>query len=103
VPHAFVPLHVRLHIRQTLDRLKAVPCARCRVEYPPYVMQFDHLPGKRKHFNVSHARNGRVPLSVVLREAAKCQVVCANCHLELEHARVCSPLESQERRRTRRR
>lgn len=94
----FVPAHVRLQVRQVLDSLKSVPCARCGLEYPPYVMQFDHLPGRKKLFNVSHARNGRIPLDIVLREVRKCQVVCANCHLTIEHGRE-RPFDTGRRRR----
>ena len=30
-----------------VDTLKRVPCADCGVEYPPYVMDFDHVRGEK--------------------------------------------------------
>lgn len=69
-----------------------MPCAECGVPYPICVMQFDHRPGAKKRFNLSYARNGRIPMDVVKREVAKCDVVCANCHLIREDRRKHSVL-----------
>lgn len=57
---------------------KAKPCADCGIQYPGYVMQFDHLSDKR--FPLSNARSESV--KTLLAEIAKCEVVCANCHAE---------------------
>ncbi len=72
--------------RAAVQAAKAKPCADCGVQYPYYVMEFDHLDGDAKHFNVSagvtcasHER--------LLAEIAKCEVVCANCHAERTHQR----------------
>lgn len=59
---------------------KRCPCADCGVQYPYYVMQFDHLPEFQK----------LRPLALMWErswkdiddEIAKCEVVCANCHAE---------------------
>jgi hypothetical protein len=59
--------------------LKSKPCVDCGIEYPYYVMQYDHRDDTDKVDNVSwllrmhQARAMRV-------EIAKCDVVCANCH-----------------------
>ena len=50
----------------------------CGVQYPFYVMDFDHRGDKL--FNVGSGR-GR-SFDAVKAEAAKCDVVCANCHRE---------------------
>jgi len=42
-------------------------------------MQWDHLPGFVKKGNISTDFWGR-PRDEVLRELAKCELVCANCH-----------------------
>ncbi|OZE35613.1 hypothetical protein CH259_16425 [Rhodococcus sp. 05-2254-4] len=49
------------------------------MQYPYYVMQFDHLGDK--HFNIGQMgpTSGRARL---VAEIAKCEVVCANCHAE---------------------
>lgn len=64
--------------QRILDELKSVPCADCDKTYPPYVMDFDHRPGEVKCFHV--ARGSRLPMSMVLLEVQKCDVVCSNCH-----------------------
>ena len=62
---------------QTLVRAaKAVPCADCGVQYPYYVMDFDHVRGE-KLFEISA---GHRHIALLLDEIAKCDVVCANCH-----------------------
>lgn len=64
-----------------ISAFKRRPCADCGVQYPPYVMQFDHRDPGVKLFNVS-AAPGRYSTDQVLNEIAKCDVVCANCHAE---------------------
>lgn len=59
------------------NSLKAVPCADCNRRFPPYVMDFDHVRGT-KQIDLSKLR--RRSMQVVREEAAKCDVVCANCH-----------------------
>jgi len=49
----------------------------CSGKFPVVCMDFDHVRGK-KSFNIS-AAGPRTPESV-LREIAKCDVVCSNCH-----------------------
>jgi hypothetical protein len=52
------------------------PCADCGKFYPHYMMQFDHHPDKGKVGNVGGLASWRL----MLREMAKCDIVCANCH-----------------------
>lgn len=70
------------HIR----KLKDVPCVDCGVKYPSYVMHFDHI-GNDKEINLAHAASHGWGIARVDKEAAKCQVVCANCHAERTHKR----------------
>ena len=70
----------KLEHRQALIRkAKDVPCADCGVQYPYYVMQFDHRNPELKEFNISRTLYAE---QRVLTEIAKCDVVCANCHAE---------------------
>jgi hypothetical protein len=69
---------------QLRDELKSKPCADCSESYPPYVMDFDHKSGKE--FCIAKCA-GRVSRRRLLKEAAKCDVVCANCHRERTHQR----------------
>lgn len=66
----------RQKIAEWIREAKAVPCADCGGSWPYYVMQFDHT-GDDKAFTIG--RNG-FSLAKVQAEAAKCDVVCANCH-----------------------
>lgn len=61
------------------------PCVDCKVQYPYYVMDFDHVRG-RKHKNVMEL----VPTlskKKIDEEIAKCEVVCSNCHRIRTHMR----------------
>lgn len=60
-----------------LVALKDVPCHDCEHRFPHYVMEFDHR-GDDKAMNVSKAVVKGT--AVMLAEAAKCDIVCANCH-----------------------
>jgi len=66
--------------REIVRQAKARPCADCGVQYPYYVMDFDHRDGATKQFSL-HAVT-QVTKWAVLREIEKCDVVCANCHRE---------------------
>lgn len=57
------------------------PCADCGITYPFYVMDFDHIRGK-KEFNLSRAQNKMASHSRIVDEIKKCEVVCSNCHRE---------------------
>ena len=70
--------------RAQLDGLKAAPCADCGIQYPPHVMQFDHLDPDTKSFAIDATAMGRRP-EVIAAELAKCDLVCANCHAERTH------------------
>lgn len=64
--------------RSWLNDLKNLPCTDCKVEYPYYVMDYDHVV-KDKIDSVSVLkRSGNV--KKVKAEIAKCEIVCANCH-----------------------
>jgi hypothetical protein len=56
------------------------PCADCGIQYPPYVMQYDHVRGKKEFVISSQVSRGQVSMSRLLSEIEKCDLVCANCH-----------------------
>ena len=71
-------------LQAEIRKLKEIPCFDCKETYPYYVMDFDHVRGK-KLFNLSKAKlSGRVKAH---EEAQKCDVVCANCHRIRTHKR----------------
>ena len=75
----------RKELKAWLDTLKALPCTDCKVRYPPYVMQFDHL--KDKFLEISAMATGAYSQNRILEELQKCELVCANCHAERTHQR----------------
>lgn len=63
-------------MRYILEYFEANPCADCG-EDDPLVLEFDHVKGKS--FDIGSGLPDRNWQSI-LREIARCEVVCANCH-----------------------
>jgi hypothetical protein len=64
-----------------IKKAKNKPCADCGKKFPYYVLDFDHVKGK-KSFNISSAVNMGVSLERLLEEIKKTEIVCSNCHRE---------------------
>lgn len=82
----------RKEIRDIIETAKAVPCADCAVEYPYYVMTFDHVYGEKKFGIATAIQHCTRSLESVHEEIAKCEVVCMNCQA-LRHGGRCGPHE----------
>jgi hypothetical protein len=67
------------HRKFVVDLVKDVPCQDCGIKYPPYIMQFDHVKG-RKHVPGGSMLCLSLPRMYI--EITKCEIVCANCHQE---------------------
>lgn len=64
----------------TIREYKAVRgCADCG-EKDPIVLDFDHSDRALKSFNMGECTRRGFSLNTLLKEAEKCEVVCANCH-----------------------
>ena len=63
-------------------------CLDCGGTYPLYVMDFDHRDPNAKEFSVSSSKVANWDL--ILKEASKCDLVCANCHRVRTHIQRCS-------------
>lgn len=62
---------------------KCRPCVDCGVEYDWWKMQFDHrIPGE-KLFDIAHIHVRS--WTTIRQELAKCDVLCAHCHLDRTH------------------
>ena len=72
----------RADLANWVDTFKDVPCMDCGKKYPPYVMDFDHLPQYEKYFPIGVLVNKRLSKETILEEIKKCEVVCSNCHRE---------------------
>lgn len=71
--------------RYIQDLKSRTPCMDCKESYPYYVMDFDHVRG-RKHKNVMEL----IPTlskKKIDEEIAKCEIVCSNCHRVRTHSR----------------
>ena len=67
--------------RAWMDSLKeGRPCADCGATFLPWVMHWDHLPGYLKIDEIS-TMVGSYRRALILDELAKCELVCANCHV----------------------
>lgn len=64
--------------REMIQGAKKKPCADCGNSFPPVCMEFDHMPGHEKEYNIATMMNHSVVL--IMAEIAKCEIVCACCH-----------------------
>ena len=69
------------------------PCTDCGVQYPSYVMEFDHVRGT-KELDVSVMCSNLYSIEKIQEEIAKCELVCANCHRERTFSRK-QPVEAR--------
>jgi ferredoxin len=69
-------------IYEYLSYQKCVDCG----EYDFSVLTFDHVRGKKKK-EISRMIADGDSVDAILQEIAKCQVVCANCHMRREQKR----------------
>jgi len=73
---------IRGYIRMIKEE---TPCADCKINYPYWIMDFDHLENKSDSIsNLSRIGN----INTVLKEIAKCDVVCSNCHRDRTYKRL---------------
>jgi hypothetical protein len=63
-----------------LNLKRGRPCTDCGRFFPPQILQWDHLPGALKLGNIGTDLRGR-SRQEILDEIAKCELVCANCHV----------------------
>lgn len=74
--------------QRAYDRLAAMktgPCVDCKVSYPHYVMDYDHVRGEKTK-NLAKMV-GRTSWDKILEEIDKCELVCSNCHRIRTHIR----------------
>lgn len=66
--------------RQLVNSIKANPCLDCGGRFPAECMDFDHRPGEGKYNTLSKLVNNGRNIDTLLKEIAKCDLVCSNCH-----------------------
>jgi hypothetical protein len=62
------------------------PCHDCNVVYNPWQMQFDHTGNDKLAAVSSLVVRGNIGL--LIEEIKKCDLVCANCHMDRTHKRL---------------
>lgn len=76
----------RARLRGYVINLKqSSPCKDCGVQYPHYVMDFDHLGDKQGLIAEFVRRHNKKALE---DEIAKCEIVCSNCHRKRSYERL---------------
>jgi hypothetical protein len=70
-----------------LRELRNVPCHDCGGRFAPHQMDFDHRDPREKAFTLCSGRAALKNREQTRAEAAKCDVVCANCHRLRSRAR----------------
>lgn len=74
--------------RQLINEIKtSKPCSDCNKFYPYYVMDFDHIIGKKLCNVSSMSSKLNSTIKNLLSEIAKCELVCANCHRQRTYIR----------------
>lgn len=97
-------LHKKIYKKRSRDRSRALalenlslvrelkaktPCTDCGHNYPYYVMDFDHKDRAQKKFLLSSlSRSRNTTRTTLLKEIAKCDIVCANCHRKRTYAHL---------------
>lgn len=69
-------LRCRLWLKEYLRLNPCVDCGQTDIR----VLEFDHRDPARKVANVGRMARSGVSVEAVIREVAKCDVRCANCH-----------------------
>lgn len=70
----------RATVKQWVDALKLEKvCEMCGYKSHPVALDFDHINGREKAFDVSQYLGIKSDEDIKL-EVSKCRVLCANCH-----------------------
>jgi len=71
----------RKELIEFVNSLKQKPCMDCGVQYPHYVMDFDHRDKSDKIDSINQmVLYHSYSKEKILEEINKCDLVCANCH-----------------------
>lgn len=82
--HKIRRARVRKNNRDFIKQLKLdLGCSECGYDRSAAALSFHHLDPLLKKFNMSRGK-GSHGRAKILREVAKCRVLCENCHRELE-------------------
>jgi len=75
--------HRRNQRKENIIRAKGGACIKCGYNKSASALVFHHRDEKNKAFNISGQNLNRYSWEVLLKEAEKCDLLCANCHAEV--------------------
>lgn len=55
-------------------------CHDCGDDFPPHVFDFDNIEDGPGHTSIGRLMSRGAPMSRLLEELKRCEMVCANCH-----------------------
>jgi hypothetical protein len=86
--HQYIERSMRATVKRRtfLRQMKSRSCADCGVQYPYYVMDFDHRAGETKVFEMNQVNY--VMMHAIQKEIEKCDIVCSNYHRERTYQRI---------------
>ena len=70
-------------------------CKDCGKDFPYYVLDFDHVLGKKVH-DISFMCRWYT-IEEINEEVQKCEIVCANCHRKRTYERNQAPIVQRPR------
>ncbi len=71
--------------KAALVKLKGGKCEICGYKKNYSVLSFHHLDPDKKSFGIDLRQCSNRSWEALVNESQKCQLLCANCHLELHH------------------
>lgn len=67
-------------LKAWMKELKSRPCADCGGTFETCCMDFDHMDGHVKSYNIGSMFAHHYSRELIQTELDKCELVCANCH-----------------------
>lgn len=69
-----------LELKRWMVQLKSNPCTDCGGSFPVCCMDFDHMDGFQKSYNIGCMFAHHYSKDSIAEELKKCELVCSNCH-----------------------
>ena len=88
---------LRRSLKDALCKLRDNRCERCGEKYDSHILDFHHLDPTTKEFELSVHNLTDQPWPRVLDEAAKCRMVCSNCHRQIHQEEADADTNSRHR------
>jgi hypothetical protein len=67
---------------------KGGKCIKCGYDKCLAALEFHHLDPSKKEFRISKCSTSTINLKKLFEELDKCELVCANCHREVEFEEI---------------